>query len=115
MKWETISKSQCYLNNYGAVACDIHSDFLVLHIDLLFGDKRKTIQCIRIQVFMKHIDTTDLAVFVGGVIIDPSIDIAAAGVYGLFVCIADLDAAFLLCHGIQDMKKLTDTRCFRVI
>ena len=60
-----------------------------------------------------HIHSGDLAVFIGGVVINAFVGIAAAGVQGnLVLTVVQLAAAALLLYRAENMEKLAHAFCF---
>lgn len=93
----------------------IHSTFLVFHQDLLTFYQGIVYQLVRVQIDAVQTDSGDLAVFVGGVIVDALCGVAAAGIDCFFIKLSYLYAALLLCYGSQNMKHLADTCRLRVL
>ena len=60
-------------------------------------------------------NTSDLTVFVSGVIVDAFSCVAAAGVDGLFIERTGFYAALLLCHGAENVKNLADAGGFTIL
>ena len=82
----------------------------ILPADLLPGHQRIADQSAALQVFPVQVHGGDLAVFVGGVVVNAPVGIAAAGVNGdLVPAVPGAHAAPGMGHGAQNMKELTDT------
>ena len=62
-----------------------------------------------LQILPIHIHPGDLTVFIGGVIVNATVRIAAGGVDGdLILSLTHMHAAPLLCHGAKNVEKLAD-------
>ncbi len=85
-----------------------HSAFLVFHMDLLPFDERIADRLIGVQINASKPDAGDLAILIGGVVIDALACVAAAGVESLFVKLAHFYTALLLGNRTEDMKDLAD-------
>ena len=69
---------------------------LILPADLLTGYERVADELRAVEIDLVHIDRGDLAVFVGGVIIDTPVGVAAARVNRVFKRVTYSAAALLL-------------------
>lgn len=87
----------------------------VFHSDLLTLHQRIADQFIGIQIGTMKFYAGNLAVFIGGVIVNALCGIAAAGIYGLFVEIANLHTALLLGNRTENVKDLADAGRFIVL
>ena len=65
-----------------------------------------------VQVGIIKVDRGDLEIVVGGVIIDTSAGIAAAGVSGILKTVFGPYATVGHCHRLQNVKELINTFCF---
>ena len=84
-------------------------------MDLLAQNKRIGYERVGVQIFSAHIYGADLAVFVGGVIINPFIRVAAAAVKReLIFFTPDIGKASGLGNGAKNVKELADTFGFRI-
>ena len=87
----------------------LHQVFLwsVLVIDMLSGDNGESYKRVFLKVGFVHINSGDLVIFIGGVIINSFIGVAAGGVKGnLKFSFAHIAAASLLVNGAENMEKL---------
>ena len=76
---------------------------------MLAGDKGKANQATAVQITAVKIYSGDLAVSVGGVVVDSLGGVAARGVKGdVIFAVLQLAAATLLGHGAKDVKELAD-------
>ena len=88
--------------------CPHGQSYLVFHPDLWLGVEREKGYMVSIQVSVVHRYTGDLWVFIGGVIIDSVIGVAAACIDGFFEDTAYPCAAFLLGNRSKNVEKLID-------
>ena len=88
---------------------------LINCVDRSLLDDRIAHQSGRLQILMVHVDRGDLAVVVGGVVVDALVCVAAGGVEGdLILAVFEEAAASLLFHGSEDVEKLADAFLLRV-
>lgn len=88
---------------------------LILHIYLLFLEQWIRNQPVTRQIFPVHIHSRNLTIFIGCIIIDSSVRIAAGAVDRHFILpFFILHAAPLLLHSAQNMEKLADTLHLRI-
>ena len=92
-----------------------HSTFLVFHQDLLTFYQGIVYQFVRVQIDAVQTDSGDLAVFVGGVIVDALCGVAAAGIDCFFIHLTHMDTALCLGNASQNVKHLADTCRLRVV
>ena len=59
-----------------------------------------------IQILVVQVNGADLAIFIGGVVVNTCTRIAAGGIDRFFKMVSHFDTAFLLGDGSQNMKKL---------
>lgn len=69
-------------------------------MDLIDADNGITFNNFIIQIGFMHIHGCDLAVFVGGVIVDPAVSIAATGIHRPLQAISGTGAAIGLRHRV---------------
>lgn len=82
---------------------------LILQKDMLSFYKRIFDKNIAVQILMVHIHCGDLVIFIGSIIVNSLVSIAAGGVNGNFIlALGYLTAASLLFYRAQDMEKLAD-------
>ena len=82
---------------------------LILVLDLLLNNGGVGDEGLAVQVFFVEIYGGDLVVIVGGVIINPPGQVAAAGVEGDFVFVFFQSAqAALLVHAAENVEELAD-------
>ena len=87
----------------------------ILICDLLLFDQRIYTQAVSFQIFPVHIHGGNLTVFVGGIIINSSGSIAAAGIACKFIFfIAYTGQAPLLGNAGENVKELADAFGFRI-
>ena len=83
--------------------------------DLLLPNRRESDKFLRIQVFTVQMHCMDLSVFVGGVVVDTLIPIAAGGVQrSLILSLSYFTTSPYLLHRPQNVKKLTDAFPFPI-
>ena len=86
--------------------------FSICAEDLLLFHQRVGNQLPAVEVCTVHVHRRNLAVFIGRVIIDPSVCITAGGVKrDLIFSLRDFTASSLLVYGAKDMEKLADALC----
>ena len=79
-------------------------------MDLLTGNQWIGYRNSSIQILPVHIHSSNLAVFVGGVIIYAFICVAAAGIEGEFIFVLpDAGKPPWLCNTVENMEELADT------
>ena len=84
-------------------------------MDLLTGNQWIGYRNGTIQILSVHIHSSNLAIFVGGVIIDAFISIATTGIARKFIFISmDTGQSTLLRNAGQNVEKLTDTFGFGI-
>ena len=77
-------------------------------MDQRIADKKAVV-----QLFAVHVYGSDLAISIGGVIVDPFICVAAGSIEGGFIVAVFIRVAALgLGNGVQDVKELADTFVF---
>ena len=80
---------------------------LVDPVDLLLGDQRIGDKFPAVEVLVMHVDSRDLAVVIGAVIVDTAVHVAAGGVdRDLVLAAAEVAAASLLLHRAKDVEEL---------
>ena len=77
---------------------------LINCVDRSLLDDRIAHQSGRLQILMVHVDRGDLAVVVGGVVVDAFVCVAAGGVEGDLILAVFEEAASLLFHGSEVWK-----------
>ena len=81
----------------------------VLKMNLLFCENRIADQRVCVQVFMVHVYSTNLMIFVGCVVINSFCRVAAGSVDGDFIfSICHFAASSLLIYRAEDMEELAD-------
>ena len=88
---------------------------LILHPDLLTLNQRITCKILTVQIFLMHIHAGNLAVFIGGIIVNTFVCVAAGSINrNLILIVSHVDTASLLVYGTQDVEKLADAFRFRI-
>jgi hypothetical protein len=78
-------------------------------MDIFPGDQGVEEELFSVQVLVVHRYGADLPVFIGGVVIDPFVCIAAGGVNGFFIfAVFRFTVALYLLNSSQNVEKLTD-------
>ena len=81
-----------------------------------FSDQRVPEQPVGIQITTMHVYSGDLPIFVSGVVIDPFVAAAAAGVYRFFETSSRKPAAAVrLTDSTENVEKLVYTAFFRAV
>ena len=88
------------------------TDHSVFPADLLFGHQREADQLLPFQVAAMHINSGDLAVFVGGIIIDTLVRIAAGSVNGDFQTMVNFTGTAGLVDRIENVEELADAAIY---
>lgn len=102
----------CVLDATTALNCFSVS---VLAEDLLAGHERPGAECFSVQFRAVQVDSGDLMIVIGRVIVDPAGRVAAGGIDRVFICAGlDLAAAALLLYRAEDVEKLADVLRLRV-
>ena len=95
---------------------DTHSTFLVLHPYFLSRYQGIANQAVTVQISAVQTDAGDLTVFIGGVVVDTLMGVAAGGIEGEFVfVITDPDQSTLLGDTAENVEELADCGIFILI
>ena len=82
-------------------------------INLLADNQGVRCDFCTVKVFAVHIHSGNLAVFIGGVVVDSFAGIAAAGIAGVFIfLVANASQTSLFGNAGKNMKELADARGF---